>query len=67
MEFKVGDLVYHNKYHRGLLEIVEVHNSYVVVGKYSRIGISKSTIRFPTAEEFRHHSDMVLKFKQGVF
>ena len=52
-EFKVGDLVYHNKYHRGLLEIIEVHDWYVVVGKHSKVVLSKNMIRHATIEEIK--------------
>ena len=50
-EYKVGYLVYHDKYHRGPLKVVEVHDWYVIVGKYSRIGLRKTMIRHSTAQE----------------
>lgn len=53
MEFNVGDFIYHNKYHRGLLEIIEVHDWYVVVGKNSRVVLSKNMIRHATPEEIK--------------
>lgn len=54
-EFKKGDLVYHNKYHHGLLELVEVHKSHVIVGKHSRVLLPLDVIRKPTAEEIKKH------------
>lgn len=52
-EYQVGDLICHNKYHRGLLEIIEVHDWYVVIGKHSRVVLSKNMIRHATPEEIK--------------
>lgn len=63
-DYKVGDLVYRDKYHRGLLEIVEVHDWYVVVGKYSRVGIRKSMIRYPTEQELEKHIEFMNNWRE---
>lgn len=62
--YEVGDLVYRDKYHRGLLEIVEVHDWYVVVGKHSRVGIRKSMIRRPTEKELEKHIEFINNWRE---
>jgi hypothetical protein len=45
INYKVGDLVYLDKFHRGGLEIVEVHKDHVIVGKNSRVLLMKNMIK----------------------
>lgn len=51
IDYQVGDLVYKDKYHRGALEIVEVLDEHIIVGKYSRFALLKSSVRHATQEE----------------
>lgn len=61
-KYKIGDLVYHNKYNHGLLEVVEVHESHVIVSKHSRVLLPLDVIRKPTAEEIKKHQKSWIRY-----
>lgn len=43
--FKTGDLVVKSKYDRGPLEVVAIQGDQLILGKYSRVAVSKKSVR----------------------